>query len=130
MSLPDLTLYRQHREAFDAVVEGIQVPGLHAVYYSRPEAARVATVGVYRYDGVELFMAWGYADEAHCRWTAYRRPDGSWTPPRRGCPRVRVKPGTLHLPALNLHLLLLPPPYRVDHELWGVDTPSTGTLSS
>jgi len=114
-TLPDLTLYRQHREAFDAVVEGLQIPGLHAVYYSRPArrgtaAARVATVGVYRYEGVELFMAWGYADEAHCRWTAYRRPDGSWTPARRGCPRVRVEPDAVHLPDLSLRLPLPPSP--------------------
>jgi len=26
-TLPDLTLYRQHLEAFDAVVEGLPVPG-------------------------------------------------------------------------------------------------------
>ncbi|NUR73791.1 MAG: hypothetical protein HOU81_23505 [Hamadaea sp.] len=83
---PDLTLYRPHREAFDVSVEGVPVPGLHATYFSRPDSGRVATVGVYRFTGVEVFMAWGYADEAHCRWTAYRQPDGSWTEPRSGCP--------------------------------------------
>ncbi|NUO61639.1 MAG: hypothetical protein HOV71_03100 [Hamadaea sp.] len=98
---PDLALYRPHREAFDVTVEGLRVPGLHATYYSRPESARVATVGVYRFSGSEIFMAWGYADEAHCRWTAYRQPDGSWTDPQPGCPDATVL------------LTLLPPPRPV-----------------
>lgn len=110
VGVPDLRDYRVHREAADAVVEGVAVPGLHGTYYSRSgtsaASARVATAGVYRFDGVELFMAWGYADEAHCRWTAYRRPDGSWTAPRRGCPRVRLTPDGLHLRDLDLILPL------------------------
>jgi hypothetical protein len=112
---PDLTLYTQHRQAPDATLDGVSVPGLHGTYYSRPDGSRVATVGVYRYDGVELFWAWGYADEAHCAFHAVRQPDGEWSSARRGCPRVAFAPG--------------PPHVRVDHELrvvlGGVSPPLT-----
>ncbi|WP_157546773.1 hypothetical protein [Hamadaea tsunoensis] len=84
---PDLSLYRQHRAARDVTLEGVTVPGLCATYHSRPEQSRVATVGVYRFAEAEVFMSWGYADEAHCRWTAYHQ-DGVWGEPREGCPDV------------------------------------------
>ncbi len=58
----------------------------------------MATAGLYSLSGQELFLSWGYREEAHCSWTSYRRSDG-WTPPHEGCPRIRVTNGTLFLPA-------------------------------
>lgn len=88
-TLPRLAEYTPHRIVPDIDLEGHVVPGLTGEFYRRPEDGRTATVGLYRYRGDELFMAWGYVGEEHCRWTAYRRSDGAWTAPHQGCPRVR-----------------------------------------
>ncbi|MEV4534868.1 hypothetical protein AB0J82_13660 [Asanoa sp. NPDC049518] len=85
--LPDLTHFERHREAADVDLDGTVLPGLSATFHRRAAGSRVESVGVYRYAGVEIFMAWGYADEPHCRFTAYAGPNG-WGAPRRGCPSV------------------------------------------
>ncbi|GHJ45007.1 hypothetical protein Cs7R123_23490 [Catellatospora sp. TT07R-123] len=92
--LPRVADYRPHRTVPDIDLEGHVVPGLTGEFFRRPDGDRVATVGLYRYRGAELFMAWGFVGEAHCRWTAYRGEDG-WTAPHEGCPRVRREAGTL-----------------------------------
>ncbi|GAA1413452.1 hypothetical protein GCM10009662_57880 [Catellatospora coxensis] len=88
-TLPRLAEYVPHRIVSDIDLEGHVVPGLTGEFFRRPEDGRTATVGLYRYLGAELFMAWGYVGEEHCRWTAYRRADGAWSVPHAGCPRVR-----------------------------------------
>ncbi|WP_091557209.1 hypothetical protein [Micromonospora pattaloongensis] len=78
----------------DVDLDGVVVPGLSAAFHRRAAGGRIRTVGVYRYAGVELFMAWGYVGEPHCRFTAVRRPDNSWGPARPGCPPVvRLRDG-------------------------------------
>lgn len=92
MELPDLASYTPHKVIDDIDLEGVVIPGLRADFLRRPLSGRVATVGVYRLRGIEIFMAWGYVGEPHCRWTAYRRDDGvggGWTAPHQGCPRLR-----------------------------------------
>ena len=88
--LPDLTRYRPHRTVADAPFEGVPVPGLRAEYFHRAEGDRVATVGRYSIGGRDLLMAWGYADEDHCRHNAVRDPAGGWYPAADGCPDVRL----------------------------------------
>ncbi|MFI6761019.1 hypothetical protein ACIBF5_17975 [Micromonospora sp. NPDC050417] len=90
MTLPDLGAYRLQRSESDAAFEGVAVPGLTARFYHRDDNGRTATVGRYWYGGRELLMAWGYADEEHCRASAVRAADGGWHPPTVGCPSVRV----------------------------------------
>ncbi|MGH3713598.1 MAG: hypothetical protein ACRDT4_09100 [Micromonosporaceae bacterium] len=70
----------------DIDFEGAPVPGLRGTFYRRQNES----VGVYSFAGRELFMAWGYVGEDHCRFTAVRRTDGSWAAPRSGCPQVKV----------------------------------------
>lgn len=93
MELPDLASYTLSKTIDDIDLEGAPVPGLRADFLRRQTPAGLATVGVYRLHGAELFMAWGYVGEPHCRWTAYRRDDsstgGGWSVPHDGCPRVR-----------------------------------------
>ncbi|HEY8533017.1 MAG TPA: hypothetical protein VIL44_03955 [Micromonospora sp.] len=88
MDLPDVSAYRLHRVVPDIDLDGVVVPGLTATFYRRDEGDRIRTVGVYRYAGVAVVMAWGFVGEAHCRYTAVRRTDGGWDPPRPGCPPV------------------------------------------
>ncbi|MDI1464915.1 hypothetical protein QEZ54_28490 [Catellatospora sp. KI3] len=92
--LPRLADFRPHRTVPDIDLEGHVVPGLTGEFFRRPDGDRIATVGVYRYRGAELFMAWGFVGEQHCRWTAYR-DDAGWTAPHEGCPRVRREAGVL-----------------------------------
>jgi hypothetical protein len=90
--LPDLSEYRLHRTETDAAFEGVAVPGLSAAFYHRADGDRVATVGRYSYDGRALLIAWGYADEEHCRHSAVRdAATGGWHRPTEGCPTVRVE---------------------------------------
>jgi hypothetical protein len=84
MELPDLSGYRLHKVVDDVDLDGVVVRGLRGSFHR----SGTRTVGVYSYAGAELFMAWGYVGEPHCRYTALRRPDGSWEPPRPGCPPV------------------------------------------
>ena len=88
--LPDLSEFTPHRTVLDAPFEGEPVPGLRADYFRRPEGDRVATVGRYSIGGRELLMAWGYADEEHCRHNAVRDPRGGWHVPADGCPDVEL----------------------------------------
>jgi hypothetical protein len=88
MHLPDLSDYRLHRVIEDIDLDGTVVPGLRGSFFRRPCGVRTQTVGLYEYDESVLFMAWGYVDEEHCRFTALRRDDGSWQAPRPGCPEV------------------------------------------
>ncbi|MQA28096.1 MAG: hypothetical protein GEU94_22190 [Micromonosporaceae bacterium] len=74
----------------DIDIDGVPVPGLRGHFYRRAGRGRLESVGVYSYADAELFMAWGYVGEEHCRFTAVRRDDGSWAEPYTGCPKVRV----------------------------------------
>lgn len=124
-TFPQLTEFTEHRIVPDIDLEGWIVPGLTGAFFRRPEGDRIASVGLYRYDGVELFMAWGYVGEEHCRWTAYQR-DGDWTPPHSGCPRVRQVTGGLQLD-LGHERLTLPTAARVPATRPGTDaSPGSG----
>jgi hypothetical protein len=76
MPVPDLSSFRPHRVVDDVDLDGRVVPGLRGTFLRRAAGPRVETVGVYRYAGVEVFQAWGYVGEPHCRFTAYARPGG------------------------------------------------------
>jgi len=86
VNLPDLSAYDLERVVEDAPVRGVAVPGLRATYYRRGEE----TAGLYAFHDSEIFVAWGRVGEAHCRYHAFRAPDGRWEPASRGCPRVRT----------------------------------------
>jgi hypothetical protein len=88
MYLPDLSAFSPHRVVVDADLDGVVVPGLRAVFHRRPGVAGTESVGVYSYAGEEIFMAWGYVGEEHCRWTALRDAAGRWGAPAPGCPPV------------------------------------------
>jgi hypothetical protein len=87
--LPDLSAFELDRIVDDCSVWDVAVPGLRATYYRSVQPDRTLTAGVYAYQGVEVFVAWGYAGERHCRFHAFRDLDGKWERPRPGCPRVR-----------------------------------------
>src|SRR5690606_31661292 len=126
VDLPDLSTYRLHRVIPDVDLDGIVVPGLTATFHRRAEGDRIHTVGVYRYAGTTLVMAWGYVGEAHCRYTAVRRPDGAWDPPRPGCPRVeRIREGG-RVRALRIGAWVLP----AASDAAGAPLPSSGQLPS
>jgi hypothetical protein len=88
MTLPDLAAFRPHRVVDDVDLDGTVVPGLSADFHRRPVGDRVETVGRYRFAGVEVFMAWGYVGEAHCRCTAFHEGPAGWGAIRPGCPDV------------------------------------------
>lgn len=108
MHLPDLSHYRLYRIVEDIDLDGVVVPGLRGSFYRRARGARVHTVGFYEYAGSPLLMAWGYVGEEHCRFTALRRPDGSWGPARPGCPPVRMLRDGDRVTALALGPHVLP----------------------
>ena len=83
-------MFEPHLTVDDADLDGVTVPGLRAEFLRRPDGTRVATVGRYSHAGRELFMAWGYVGEDHCRYYAVRGVDGDWEAAQAGCPRVRV----------------------------------------
>lgn len=85
---PDLSCFTPHRVA-EAEFEGETVPGLRAEFYRRPEGERIATVGRYLVGGRELFRAWGYVDEEHCRHSAV-----TGHPSVDGCPVVELERDT------------------------------------
>jgi hypothetical protein len=85
-----LSSYRPYRIVDDVVFDGTPVPGLRAEYFRRDLGDRVATVGLYRYVGRELFQAWGYSGEPSCRFSSLHDDDGDWEPAQTGGPQVRV----------------------------------------
>jgi hypothetical protein len=74
-------------------VKGTLIPGLRATFYRRPNGQQIETIGLYSVDAHDLFVAWGYVGEPHCRYNAVRHGgqdhdgDGwSFYATRRGCP--------------------------------------------
>ncbi|MFC7479635.1 hypothetical protein ACFQX7_05790 [Luedemannella flava] len=95
MDVPDLDEYQLHREADRACVDGVPMPGLSAAFYRRTTPDGEHSVGIYRFAGVEILQAWGYADEPHCRAHRVREPNGDWGAPPGlppGPPRRRPGP--------------------------------------
>lgn len=88
--MPDLTCFVLRKVIEDIDFEGVAVPGLDGWFYRRDEGGRAASMGVYRFGGRELFRAWGYVGESHCRASALLGEDGSWIGPYGDCPEVRV----------------------------------------
>jgi hypothetical protein len=126
VDLPDLTHYRPHRVVDDIDLAGVVVPGLRGSFHRRPAGSRTGSVGVYSYAGVELFMAWGYVGEEHCRFTSYRRGDGQWTAARPGCPDVHVLRDGELVTAVLVDGLALPAGQRADRPAAGPPTSSGG----
>ena len=89
-SLTDACVARRWGSAVRS--RSVRNPFLRPVTLSNRHGGR-ATAGLYAYQGVEIFVAWGYLDERHCRFHAFRSADGDWEPPQPGCPRVRAQPG-------------------------------------
>jgi hypothetical protein len=95
--LPDLSDYRLVRTVSDAPIDGLTVPGLRVLYFDRVRRAGTATAGVYSFRCAEIFVAWGYARETHCRYHAFRDRRGEWEPPLPGCPKVWLIPDGLRM---------------------------------
>jgi hypothetical protein len=88
--LPDLATYTPHRTITDAAFEGVAVPGLRAQFFRRTEGGRVASAGRYSMGDRDLLLAWGWADEPDCQFSAVRDPEGFWHAETRGCPVVEI----------------------------------------
>ena len=86
MGLPDLSLFYPYKEIDEVDLDGVVIPGLSAGFHRRAAGGRVETVGVYRFAGAEVFMAWGYVGEAHCRSTVFHEGPAGWGAIRPGCP--------------------------------------------
>ncbi|TQL79086.1 hypothetical protein FB566_4687 [Stackebrandtia endophytica] len=90
VAMPDLANFSLHKIIYDVDFDDVPVPGLCAAFYRCPDGDRILSVGIYMSDGVELFRAWGYVDEAHCSYHAVSCADGSLDGPHIGCPDVEV----------------------------------------
>lgn len=84
--IPQLADFEPYRIVDDVDLHGVVVPGLRAEYLRR--GTRIATA--YRYRDRDLFVAWGYAQEEHCRYFVVLGADGCWEEPQAGCPRARA----------------------------------------
>jgi len=78
-----------HKERAQVTARGTVIPGLRASFYRRDDGEGTQSLGLYAYQEHELFVAWGYVGELHCRYNAVHRDDGGWFPTRRGCPVLR-----------------------------------------
>ncbi len=74
----------------DIDLDGVVVPGLRGEFLRREVGGRTAMLSRYSYTGREVFQAWGYQDEEHCRYFAVVGVDGRLERAQAGCPRVRV----------------------------------------
>ncbi|GIG64789.1 hypothetical protein [Phytomonospora endophytica] len=90
-ALPDLAGFVLNKVVENIDFEGVAVPGLDGWFYRKEEEdGRTASVGVYTFDDREVFRAWGYVGESHCRASALHLPGGGWEGPHHDCPEVRV----------------------------------------
>ncbi|MEV0644367.1 hypothetical protein AB0I28_03800 [Phytomonospora sp. NPDC050363] len=89
-ALPDLAGFVLNKVVENIDFEGVAVPGLDGWFYRRQEGERVASAGIYKFSGDELFRAWGFVGESHCRASALLRDDGEWEGPHGDCPEIRV----------------------------------------
>lgn len=109
--------FERHSTREPITAKGVVIPGLRATFYRRRVGTRTQTIGSYTLDARELFVAWGYADEPHCRFNAVHRHNGGWHPTRRGCPvlhPMRERDQVTGLRILAGHRLL---PFRTAHPL-------------
>jgi hypothetical protein len=87
---PNLAHFHPHAVIDDIDLDGVVVPGLRAEFLRREVDGRTAMLSRYSYSGREVFQAWGYLDEEHCRYFAVYGVDGRLEAAQAGCPRVRV----------------------------------------
>jgi hypothetical protein len=98
-----LAYFRPYKIIDDIDLEGVVVPGLRCEFLHHQEGERMAMVGRYTYAGREVFRAWGYVGEEHCRYFTVRGLDGEWERPQAGCPRVRVLADEEGVAGLAMH---------------------------
>lgn len=106
--------FHWHADRDEVEAGGLVIPGLRASFYRRPLGDRVETLGLYAYDERQLFAAWGFVGEQHCRFNAVRREAGGWYETRRGCPvlrPIRQGPSIVGLTVLAGRTLI---PFRFD----------------
>lgn len=65
------------------------VPLLKRRCYELVYNDRVVTMGVYEYNSIEIFKAWGYKDDIHCSYYATKL-GGVWSEPIEGCPDFKI----------------------------------------
>jgi hypothetical protein len=100
---PNLAQFRPYSVIEDIDLDGVVVPGLRAEFLRREVGGRTAMVGRYSYSGRDVFQAWGYLDEEHCRYFAVYGVDGRLEAAQAGCPRVRVLSDGSAVAGLALH---------------------------
>jgi hypothetical protein len=110
MRVPQLADFEPYRIVDSVDLHGVVVPGLRAVYLWNGK--EIATA--YSYGRRDLFAAWGYDDEEHCRYFAVLGADGRWEDPQPGCPRAR---------AIKIHGRLLGVAVRSRTGVWLVSEP-------
>ena len=103
MKAPNLAQFRPYAVIEDIDLDGVVVPGLRAEFLRREAGGRTAMVSRYSYSGRDVFQAWGYLDEEHCRYFAVYGVDGRLEAAQAGCPRVRVLTDGTAVAGLALH---------------------------
>ena len=101
----------------DIDLDGVVVPGLRGEFLRREVGGRTAMLSRYSYSGREVFQAWGYQDEEHCRYFAVVGVDGRLERAQAGCPRVRVLSDGTEVAGLALHSA---------SGVWLIVTPTSG----
>jgi hypothetical protein len=100
---PNLAYFRPYAVVDDIDLDGVVVPGLRAEFLRREAGCRTVMVSRYSYSGRDVFQAWGYQDEEHCRYFAVYGVDGRLEAAQAGCPRVRVLSDGSSIAGLALH---------------------------
>jgi hypothetical protein len=100
---PNLAHFRPYMVIEDIDLDGVVVPGLRAEFQRREAGGRTAMVSRYSYSGRDVFQAWGYLEEEHCRYFAVYGVDGRLEAAQSGCPRVRVLTDGTRIAGLALH---------------------------
>lgn len=67
----------------------IEIPYMRRFCYETIHDGRTATLGLYKYNGTEIFKAWGYKDSEHCSYHAIKT-NGTWSEVIEGCPDFKV----------------------------------------
>ncbi len=67
----------------------IEIPYMRRFCYETIHDGRTVTLGLYKYNGTEIFKAWGYKDEEHCSYHAIKIK-GEWSEVIEGCPQFKL----------------------------------------
>jgi hypothetical protein len=89
-------LWKEYRKDTPYTHEGLyEVPHMERLCFELDHGGKIATLGLYTYNNIDVLKAWGYKADTHCSYHAIKT-NGTWSEVIEGCPDFELLKDTSH----------------------------------